>query len=44
MIRICTVLATLLALPLFGERPEAASLLGMGLIVAGVLWTQRTPR
>lgn len=38
------VLAALLALPLFGERPEVASLLGMGLIVAGVLWTQRTPR
>lgn len=38
------VLASLLAVPLFGELPEAASLVGMGLIVAGVLWSQRQPR
>lgn len=38
------VLASLLALPLFGERPETLTLLGMLLVAAGVLWSQRTPR
>jgi drug/metabolite transporter (DMT)-like permease len=35
------VLATLLAVPLFGERPDLATLIGMLLIAAGVLWSQR---
>lgn len=35
------VLATLLAIPLFGEQPDGATLIGMGLIAAGVLWSQR---
>ncbi|MCV2371031.1 DMT family transporter [Roseateles oligotrophus] len=35
------VLATLLALPLFGERPDLATIVGMLLIAAGVLWGQR---
>lgn len=38
------VLATLLALALFGERPEALTLLGMLLVAAGVLWSQRPQR
>ncbi|MBT9491728.1 MAG: DMT family transporter [Paucibacter sp.] len=36
------VLATLLALPLFGERPDLATIAGMLLIAAGVLWGQRS--
>jgi len=35
------VLATLLAVPLFGERPDLATVTGMLLIAAGVLWSQR---
>lgn len=35
------VLATLLALPLFGEQPDGATIIGMLLIAAGVLWSQR---
>lgn len=35
------VLATLLAMPLFGEQPDGATLLGMALIAGGVLWSQR---
>jgi len=35
------VLATLLAIPLFGEQPDGATLIGMGLIAGGVLWSQR---
>ncbi len=35
------VLASLLAVPLFGEMPSAATLIGMGLIVAGVVWINR---
>ncbi|MEJ6006158.1 DMT family transporter [Paucibacter sp. AS339] len=35
------VLATLLAVPLFGERPDGATVIGMLLIAAGVLWSQR---
>lgn len=35
------VLATLLAIPLFGEQPDGATLVGMGLIAGGVLWSQR---
>ncbi|WP_028446373.1 DMT family transporter [Chitinimonas koreensis] len=36
------VLAGLLAVPLFGEIPSAATLLGMALIVAGVVWVHRS--
>lgn len=35
------VLATLLAVPLFGEHPDLATVIGMLLIAAGVLWSQR---
>lgn len=35
------VLATLLALPLFGERPDGVTLAGMLMIACGVLWSQR---
>nr|WP_295082377.1 DMT family transporter [uncultured Roseateles sp.] len=35
------VLATLMAMPLFGEQPDGGTLLGMALIAAGVLWSQR---
>jgi drug/metabolite transporter (DMT)-like permease len=35
------VLATVLALPLFGERPDVVTMVGMLLIAAGVLWSQR---
>lgn len=35
------VLATLMAMPLFGELPDGGTLLGMALIAAGVLWSQR---
>lgn len=35
------VLAAVLALPLFGERPDGVTLAGMLLIAAGVLWSQR---
>lgn len=35
------VLATLLALPLFGERPDLVTIAGMLMIAAGVLWGQR---
>ncbi|MDN3576279.1 DMT family transporter [Chitinimonas viridis] len=38
------VVASVLALPLFGEVPTLASLLGMGLIVAGVVLTHRLSR
>lgn len=35
------VLAALLAMPVFGEFPDLASVAGMVLIVAGVMWSQR---
>ncbi|MDC8769938.1 DMT family transporter [Roseateles albus] len=35
------VLATLLALPMFGEQPDLVTIVGMLLIAAGVLWGQR---
>ncbi|MDT9001990.1 DMT family transporter [Paucibacter sp. APW11] len=35
------VLAALLAMPVFGEFPDSASVIGMVLIIAGVIWSQR---
>lgn len=36
------VLAALMAMPVFAEFPGPVSVIGMVLIVAGVIWTQRT--
>ncbi|HLO92827.1 MAG TPA: DMT family transporter, partial [Burkholderiaceae bacterium] len=38
------VLAACLAWPMFGEVPDGATLAGMGLILGGVLWSQRPQR
>jgi drug/metabolite transporter (DMT)-like permease len=38
------VLAATLAWPMFGEVPDGATLAGMGLILGGVLWSQRPQR